>query len=769
MNRSGPTTRWTHYLALLAVLVLAAWVRLDGFHWDGSLEIGPGGEQQWHEHHLHPDERYLTMVATAISWPDSIADYWSTETSSLNPSSVGFESFVYGTLPLFLVRAAAETVGAIGYDQIHLVGRALAALFDLSCGLAIFLAGRRLWDTHTGLLAAAFVALSVLQIQHAHFFTVDAFLTALTTWAVVGCIANQDSPGWRPTLLAGLAAGAALATKLSVITLVPFVVLAPWLGRTDPRSAALPGRRRLVQSLVALGLLALAFRLGQPYAFLGPGFFDLSIDPTWWGSISETRALLQGQVDTPPGHQWAGRWPLAFAVWNVAAVGLGPAMALLALAGWLLIGRQLWRGDQRALIPWGFVTLLVLHLGTGWVASLRYLLPAYPWFALFAARAALCLWDKARQRLRQDGSRRRFGRSEGLAIAILSTLLLLLIPAWTWFFLSVYERDHSRVAASRWIYEHVPEGSKIAVEHWDDALPLRLDADRGRSRFQYVQMPLYATDSRLKLDWLLATLESSDYVVLSSDRLIESIPRIPMRYPMTVRYYEDLVSGELGYQLAFEIRGSPRRLGFEIALPGVEEAFSVYDHPHVRIFRRTGDFDPEQARARLTEGVRFDEVVPVLARNVDAYRDSLLTTAERQRQRQAGNPSSRRDGRTPRAAPSQWGSLIRWILAIELIGWLTWPWLVALPLRWEDRGFLLARPLGLLALSWFTWLASSLGLLSFGGGGLRFVLFLVAIPSLVLAWRRRRELKETYRRNRRLLSVGFVVFWGAFAALLLVR
>ena len=75
---------------------------------------------------------------------------------------VGF--FVYGTFPIFLVRYLAEWTGFTGYDQVHLLGRAVSASFDLlSIGIVFFL-GERLYNRKVGLLGALFSALSVVKI-----------------------------------------------------------------------------------------------------------------------------------------------------------------------------------------------------------------------------------------------------------------------------------------------------------------------------------------------------------------------------------------------------------------------------------------------------------------------------------------------------------------------------------------------------------------------------------------------------------------------------
>src|SRR5512139_2469634 len=125
---SGPMTpkrRWTHDLLLVLILIAGAYLRLVGLDWDANQ-------------HLHPDERFLTMVETAlqvkkcalpatpveacpsdqIRWL-GIGDYLNTATSTLNPHNRGYGFFVYGDLPIILVRYVAEWTGQLGYDQVN--------------------------------------------------------------------------------------------------------------------------------------------------------------------------------------------------------------------------------------------------------------------------------------------------------------------------------------------------------------------------------------------------------------------------------------------------------------------------------------------------------------------------------------------------------------------------------------------------------------------------------------------------------------------------
>jgi hypothetical protein len=105
---------------------------------------------------------------------------------------------------------------------------------------------------------------------------------------------------------------------------------------------------------------------------------------------------------------------------------------------------------------------------------------------------------------------------------------------------------------------------------------------------------------------------------------------------MTMTYYRTLFNGQLGFDLAAQF-SSPMKLGalyisdvggtwawgqnpqlplFNHSLFAAEEAFSVYDHPPVWIFKKRADFDLAQVRGVL-EAVDLSQVVVQSARNAD--------------------------------------------------------------------------------------------------------------------------------------------------------
>jgi len=187
-------------------------------------------------------------------------------------------------------------------------------------------------------------------------------------------------------------------------------------------------------------------------------------------------------------------------------------------------------------------------------------------------------------------------------------------------FLSIYSRPHSRLQASRWIYQHIPLQLHITNELWDDPLPIPLAHLPSPSNYNSKMLPLYDSDSQDKWNKINNILSETGYIIMSSSRLWRSIPSVPNRYPTTSSFYQQLFDEQLSFTKLIEINSYPglylpfldkcyyigltnfpyatnKNKFFDVDdscfYPGIyirddtaEEAFTVYDHPKVLIFKR---------------------------------------------------------------------------------------------------------------------------------------------------------------------------------------
>jgi YYY domain-containing protein len=112
-----------------------------------------------------------------------------------------------------------------------------------------------------------------------------------------------------------------------------------------------------------------------------------------------------------------------------------------------------------------------------------------------------------------------------------------------------------------------------------------------------------------------------------------------------------------------------------------------------------------------------------------------------------------------------------WYLLITLVGWLTFPLAYRLFPALADRGFSLARAIGLLVWGYVFWMMASLGLVQNDGGGLLLALILLAVVSGAGLQRKetRKALGEWIRANVRMIVIVEILFFLAFAAWAFVR
>jgi YYY domain-containing protein len=815
-NRWG----WVVPILLALILLFGATVRLTGMNWD-------------EDQHLHPDERFLTMVESSLALPGTKnvggrlptgcarwGGYFDTRCSPLSPYNHDFGFFVYGTFPIFLTRFVGEMMSMTGYSEIHLVGRALSALFDLSTVLLIFFIGRRMYGARAGLLGALFLAGAVLDIQQSHFFTVDTFTNVPILIAFWFALDIADGKPARAFLYAGAAFGLALAGRINIALFAVVLIAAAALrayrrargegrvtGDEMPETLTAPpvtghpslvaAAARAVIGLVFAALIALiVFRIAQPYAANGPGFvspslprlgmsrgavgfmFDVALswaggaNPKFIENMITIGDMVSGKVDFPPAHQWADRAAYLFPLENIVLWGLGAPLGIAACAGFLLALYELVRHrkwEHLLIVVWVGITFG--YSGQQFGKTMRYFLQIYPFLALLAGYFLVALWDK----VTDDRRRMTNVRLSSFVLCLVVGLITLIVAGYTIFwataFTTIYTRPVSRVTASRWIIANVPPGSRIGTEHWDDPLPLRVDGKdpyggmfRGLSSGDGM-MGWYGEDTPEKRVQAIGWLDEADYIVLSSNRLYGSIPRLPMRYPMTTKYYEWLFDGTLGFDQVAEFTSRPQLFGIEIKDDDAEEAFTVYDHPKVSVFKKTPRYSHAQT-AQLFNSIDLDEVYRFTPLHVSQSKTALLLAPEDwDAQRRGGTWSEIFN-------PGDWVNqmpVVGWLVMITSLGWIAFPIAFVVFRALADRGYIFAKAFGILLPAWIAWWLASAHALPFSRASIALAIALVALCSAVIVWRSGRALFSFLREHLRVIVVEEFFFLLFFAAFLAIR
>jgi len=159
-------------------------------------------------------------------------------------------------------------------------------------------------------------------------------------------------------------------------------------------------------------------------------------------------------------------------------------------------------------------------------------------------------------------------------------------------FVNIYSEIHTRVSATNWILKNIPEGKTLAVEHWDDRLPIR-----SSEKYNFEELTLYdQPDDSYKWTILNDKLAKSDYIIIASNRLYVPLTKLndcnkyKSCYRKTAKYYKELFAGNLGFKKIAEFTDYPKlqidNFKFEIKDDLADESFTVYDHPKIMIFKK---------------------------------------------------------------------------------------------------------------------------------------------------------------------------------------
>jgi 4-amino-4-deoxy-L-arabinose transferase-like glycosyltransferase len=335
--------------------------------------------------------------------------------------------------------------------SVFVVGRIVSALIGVSAVWLVYLAGARLIDRRTGLLAAALLAVAFLPVFYGHLALNDAPTVApvaLGLWAAAGVLREGRD---RDYLVAGLAVGLAAATKYTGgIVLLP-VLIAAAIQAAQP-GGRLPAIRGAMLAFVAF---AAGFVAANPYALL-------NFDDFWFG-IAHQSSAAGGETTTKLGSTREGG--LGFYVWTLTW-GLGIVPTVAAVGAHV----PLWRDDRRVwlmLVPGIVLFLLFMSIQGRFFA--RWLLPVYPMLALLAGYAGMRLVELAELR------RPRWRHAALLAVGVVLCVQGLGASVHV---ARVLAREDTRNATRDWLVAHVEENSKIVVE---PVVPAGWVTDPGRS------------------------------------------------------------------------------------------------------------------------------------------------------------------------------------------------------------------------------------------------------------------------------------------------
>ena len=519
-------------IAFFLIILSAFFIRIYNINWDQGF-------------HLHPDERMLIMVADRINF-----------FKNLNP-----DFFNYGSLPIYLLKGLSQLIDFLfhknvaNYAGMLMIGRGLSVFFDLITVCLIYKIGQLLFKKNKiALLSCLIYAVAFFPIQNSHFFVVDVFLNTFVTGLIYTLLIYLKSPSIKKVIILSLVFAAMMATKFTAIIFLPIILLVIILKSVNS------WKKIAIHSLV-FGFWILVFYFAfMPYVFIENARF-----------IADIKAQLKMNSNPyifPYTLQYVGSLPYLYYLKNIFFWGLGPIISLLSIIGFLNIAKF-------PILFFFFYLFYFLIIGQSAVKFMRYMLPLYPFFAILAGY----------------GLYKLYGLHKFLAYVFVITALF-----WSFMFINIYSFPHTRISATDWILRNIPKGSTLAVEHWDDRLPLYQGENYKFEELVFYEQP----DDKIKWQILNEKLEKTDYIVIASNRLYIPLQKLSdckknkVCYPKTAEYYRKLFNNQLPFKKVVEFTVYPKlEIGppangwkFEINDDSADESFTVYDHPKIIIFKK---------------------------------------------------------------------------------------------------------------------------------------------------------------------------------------
>ncbi|HEX7503193.1 MAG TPA: glycosyltransferase family 39 protein, partial [Acidobacteriota bacterium] len=543
-------------------------------------------------YHFHSDEFLLAASAEKLRTTPSVAQLIRQEPRFyLYPPVLMYLSIgLVSTSTLFRPFDHSDPASL---KLFYLLARGIVAVFGLATVFMLYFLGSRLYSRTAGLLAAFFLAFTVLHVRDSHFFCTDVPMTFFLVLILYLCADIVEKKDLKAYLLTGIATGIALATKQTALLVIPVILAAHLISIWSGRGHSFPERWLALFSIsslkklaVVLGITAIAFLIANPFVVMNPAQFI-------------TRSLKTFEyVKGANQPQWSFQFTGATAgYWftNLLYYGMGPALEILCLWGVLW---ALWKRKWADGLIFSFLAVYFVSIGFGYMKFIRYAIPLLPFLCLLGARLAAELYEIVKTRI--------FRLILNMGMILVGALSVFCTLA----YLNIYRQDDARIQASRWIHENIPRGSTVAYNisyatplfgdmffhpQFYDIYTVGFGQDYFVKNDFYILKALnfftYASESLNPPDtfrkYIRARLADADYIVMS-DEHSEQYAFRPREYPAVVQFFHRLYAEKLGFRLIRTFAVQPAFLGIAISDDRAELSFRLFDHPKVRVFQRSG-------------------------------------------------------------------------------------------------------------------------------------------------------------------------------------
>jgi hypothetical protein len=554
----------------LALVLLALVLYGSGLSWGLPHATAPDRDNAWGVDDGTPLEPLAEMHNIIAPTPDRNLGYPLMHSFMVSAAYAPYLGYLWakgdlttisGTYPYGLT----DPVGAL--RVLTWIAHALSTVLGAALVLAVYLAGRRLWDRPTGVLASLFAMTSFPMFYYTRTGNVDVPVLFFTALALAGfAFILVEGFTARNALVLGAGIGFALATKepsFASFVAIPFVLLPLHWRRSasSPRSGETAWASWSFWRLPLFVLLAAFLSFGA-----GSGWFVDS--DRFYAHLAFARdrvGMLAGGnvafIESYP-HTWDGHVRLARAITGYLIDAMTWPGLLLSVAG---VGWTLRREPLKAAFVLPAVTYLLVLFWLARGAQLRYVMPAALTLAFFAARAVTCAWASRRSWVRY-----------GAAVSTAGVLGLSLLRGVD---LTHAMLNDARYDAARWLAARTRPGDRVEYFGSSQKLPALPEGVITATATEYrgaVHQPPDEDEAAREIvaGW---RARKPPFVIVMPDH--SSAPGSPYSATCPPQIYEALHDGSIGYRLAAHFE-TPSLLGW-VRRPALDYPTV---NPPIRIF-----------------------------------------------------------------------------------------------------------------------------------------------------------------------------------------
>lgn len=536
-------------LFLVLVLILGIFLRFYNLNWGAP-------------YYFNPDERQNVVYPVLDSQSLFMLDQ---------------KNFDTGTFPLIVIKIIHTSIKPFfeatdPTKLVLLISRGLSAIISVAISIFLFLIAKRIFNERKAILAFLFSIFGTGLIQFAHFGTIElweAFFFLILfyyAWKITNSGKLSDS------IICGLLQGLAVSTKVLSLILAPAILVSYLLFFYHNHREQMKISKNLQKSIIGL----IAFGITTLLAFGLTSVPMLTNFPEARHSINFESEVALGKLAVFYTQGFYKTTPILFQFTKVFPFLLNPVVTFIFLASliYVLIA-ALTKRHYSYLLVTVFFLLLFVSQSFFFVKWTRYMVPALPFVYIIIG---IALDDLLRFTKNKKGLKTL--TFSALGVALLSGVFFSAS-----FFITTYLSPPTPIAAANFLKSIAPNGATILTEPYDlgvTAIP---------PGFTVEQFNFYELDNNspeFNEEQLDSALQTAEYIVLPSQRILRSRLQNPDKFPKGHAFYTDLASGRLRFEKIYE---TPCDLLCEITYLGnpvfsFEETATVFDRPTVFIFKR---------------------------------------------------------------------------------------------------------------------------------------------------------------------------------------